>query len=410
MPCASHILPIAQDEELKSTRCLGLSGNFGCQHKIPTRVCQAIILTALAGQNTIGILLNSHALQAGKESESGAPFNPQAGAILQDFIKILPSFAIAVALGERPSAVLESRFEVLRSGVPGFCYLLMNTLTFVAVSNIGPGEYAVTQKLRVLFVALFSYWGLGKNVGCRRWFALVSLCFGVFLVHASMKLHSDDAGPPSQANLGVGVSATLGASFLSAVAGVYCEKILKESSTSLWIRNVHFSVYGCLMGIIGLFATGNAEQVMTDGIFAGCSTLVIWAIVCNSIGGILVSLAIKYVDVIASNLSQIVALVLITSFSVLWQNHNADWLFLLGVGVVCSSVVFYSLDMPLSYVFVCVACPKLPDRVSKHPIILSVGIAAGCFVTFNILFTGLVVDGSFWDADLAGSVVDQPSV
>lgn len=380
----SHLVDEIQELEPNKTHCMVISSNSDSQNKTHAWVCQGVILTALVSQNTIAILLNSHALTP-HIKESGTAFNPQTGAILQDFIKILPCFAISVALGERPSAVLKSRTEVLRSGVPGFCYLLQNNLSFVAVSHIGPAEFAATQKIRILFVAVFSSWFLGKKVGCHRWFALMALCFGVLLVRASMNLNSDDTGPSSnQQDLALGVSAAVSASFISAVASVFCEKILKDSSTSLWVRNVHFSVYGCMIGIIGLFVTGNVEQVLTNGLFAGCNTLIVLAIVCNSIGGILVSLALKYINAIAANLSQIVGLLFITLFSVLAQNHRADWMFLLGVAIVCCSMAFYLVDVPLSRVPFYAAWLKFANRLSKHRLLL-VGVLCACYIACHTM-------------------------
>jgi len=36
-------------------------------------------------------------------------------------------------------------------------------------------------------------------------------------------------------------------------AGVYFEKVLKGSKTSIWVRNVQLGMFGTILGTIGLF-------------------------------------------------------------------------------------------------------------------------------------------------------------
>eukprot|EP00811_Abedinium_folium_P034531 NODE_7405_length_1581_cov_6.681568.p1 GENE.NODE_7405_length_1581_cov_6.681568~~NODE_7405_length_1581_cov_6.681568.p1 ORF type:complete len:412 (+),score=69.01 NODE_7405_length_1581_cov_6.681568:150-1385(+) len=311
-------------------------------------LCQGSILVILSLQNSVGILLNSEAM---KPTEPGAVrYNPQSGVIMQELIKITACLGLVIAAGEPMSALCSSGYEVLRSGVPGFFFLLQNNLTLVAVQHLSPTEFAVTQKLRVFFAALLSVRMLGATVSRQRWLCLIVLVVGVAMVQLSFT--EEDAGDADPAaNLqdpATGLGATFLASFISALAGVYCEKMLKESQTSLWVRNVHFAFYGSLIGLFGLVATGSIEQVMNDGFFGGYNSIVTVSVINNSLGGILVSLALKHSGNIAANLSQTASLVLLSVFSVVVTGREAGTLFVLGVTIVCGAMLIFGFDRPLS--------------------------------------------------------------
>lgn len=349
----------------------------------PGCLLQFVVLAALSVQNTAGILINSAAM---KPPEDGlVMWNTQSGVIYQEAFKTLTSLCLLLAGGERLSAVFASGYEFLRSGVPGFSYLIVNNLTYLAVAHLDPALFAVTQKLRILFAAMLTVFVLGTEVGCIRWAALVFLCIGVGLVQFAFDSHGRDRGSTAQSmkaeadalDEARGLTATLGAALISALAGVYCEKILKDSDTSIWVRNVHFSIYGCLLGIMGLVVTGELGQVLSDGLFAGYHPLIWVAVVNNGVGGILVSLAIKHVDVVASNFSQTVAIVFISLFSVVFLGREVNSSFVFGVGIVCSATFMYAVN-PSSQVFqACVA--RMPTRANVQ--IFSVALAViGCCI------------------------------
>jgi UDP-sugar transporter A1/2/3 len=70
----------------------------------------------------------------------------------------------------------------------------------------------------------------------------------------------------------VGFTAVLGACLGSGFAGVYFEKILKGSTTSLWLKNIQLSVYGVIISIVALYSTENT--VAEHGFFYGYTQFV----------------------------------------------------------------------------------------------------------------------------------------
>lgn len=50
--------------------------------------------------------------------------------------------------------------------------------------------------------------------------------------------------------------------------GVYFEKVLKSSDTSLWVRNIQMYLSGIVVTLIGVYMTDGA-QVLEKGFFFG---------------------------------------------------------------------------------------------------------------------------------------------
>jgi solute carrier family 35 (UDP-sugar transporter), member A1/2/3 len=75
-----------------------------------------------------------------------------------------------------------------------------------------------------------------------------------------------------------GLASVLAACFLSGFAGVYVEKLLKQSrSTSVWLQNVQLSALAIPISI-GFVAAQDGRKVMDAGLGQGFDS-VVWAVV-----------------------------------------------------------------------------------------------------------------------------------
>jgi UDP-sugar transporter A1/2/3 len=93
----------------------------------------------------------------------------------------------------------------------------------------------------------------------------------------------------------IGLLAVAAACISSGFAGVWFEKILKESHTSLWIRNIQLSVFGAAFAWI-MMRYYDGAIIDQRGFFAGYSLLT-WIITANqAFGGLVVAVVVKYAD------------------------------------------------------------------------------------------------------------------
>ncbi|XP_075473210.1 UDP-N-acetylglucosamine transporter-like isoform X4 [Ascaphus truei] len=138
--------------------------------------------------------------------------------------------------------IINKPMETLKLAIPSGIYTLQNNLLYVALSNLDAVTYQVTYQLRIITTALFSVSMLQRKLNRYQWLSLVILMGGVALI----QLPTDSPKPSSKEvsvdAVFVGRMAIIIASFCSGFAGVYFEKILKETKESLWIRNIQLGL------------------------------------------------------------------------------------------------------------------------------------------------------------------------
>eukprot|EP00920_Eleutheroschizon_duboscqi_P033247 GHVT01080185.1.p1 GENE.GHVT01080185.1~~GHVT01080185.1.p1 ORF type:complete len:284 (-),score=-10.33 GHVT01080185.1:674-1525(-) len=142
--------------------------------------------------------------------------------------------------------VLCKPFETLQVGIPAFLYTIQNNLIFIALSNLSGPIYQVTYQLKILTTAVLSVLILQRRLTAQKWLSLFVLTCGVSLVQ--FPTFSEKKTVVQFGNSYIGLVAVFSACCTSGLAGVYFEKILKESSTSIWLRNIQLAIFGCFLG------------------------------------------------------------------------------------------------------------------------------------------------------------------
>ncbi|XP_060783943.1 solute carrier family 35 member A3b isoform X2 [Neoarius graeffei] len=135
--------------------------------------------------------------------------------------------------------IIHKPFDTMKLMVPSGIYTLQNNLLYIALSNLDAATYQVTYQLKILTTALFSMLMLGRRLGIFQWFSLLLLMMGIAFVQWPSQFPS--SSKKEEMVVGsqlIGVLAVLFACFSSGFAGVYFEKILKETKQSIWIRNI----------------------------------------------------------------------------------------------------------------------------------------------------------------------------
>lgn len=210
--------------------------------------------------------------------------------------------------------------------IPAALYTLQNSLQYVAVSNLDAATFQVTYQLKILTTALFSVTMLKRQLTVKKWVSLMLLMAGVAVVQipsGSSGSESTQAALEEDAsgmNRSVGLLAVVVACAISGLAGVYFEKVLKDSTqVTLWIRNIQLSFYSLFPALfLGVIFKDGAE-IAKDGFFSGYNWVVWTAISFQACGGLLVALVVNYADNIAKNFA--------TSISIIISFVASVWLF-----------------------------------------------------------------------------------
>ncbi|CAO4373005.1 unnamed protein product [Caenorhabditis nigoni] len=140
----------------------------------------------------------------------------------------------------------------------------------------------------------------------------------------------------------IGVAAVIGMCWTSAFAGVYFEKMLKNSSADVWMQNIRLSILTLIFAGITMMTT-DGEAVVQGRMFEGWSQMVWFVTILNSIGGLCISLVMKYADNVMKTYCQSIAIGLTSLLSIFIRERLLPLHLIFGVLLVTSSVVVYSL-------------------------------------------------------------------
>ncbi|XP_032713976.1 CMP-sialic acid transporter isoform X2 [Lontra canadensis] len=235
--------------------------------------------------------------------------------------------------------VLGSPKELMKLSVPSLVYAVQNNMAFLALSNLDAAVYQVTYQLKIPCTALCTVLMLNRTLSKLQWISVFMLCGGVILVQWE----------PAQAtkvvveqNPLLGFGAVAIAVLCSGFAGVYFEKVLKSSDTSLWVRNIQMYLSGIVVTLVGVYLSDGAE-INEKGFFYGYTYYVWFVIFLASVGGLYTSVVVKYTDNIMKGFSAAAAIVLSTIASVMLFGLQITLTFALGTLLVCVSIYLYGL-------------------------------------------------------------------
>jgi UDP-sugar transporter A1/2/3 len=228
--------------------------------------------------------------------------------------------------------------EVLKMLVPSILYALQNNLLYIALSNLEAATFQVTYQLKILSTALFSVWLLGKSLDTGKWLALLLLMVGVTLVQMESTKTVEQS--LNQQRPFIGLFAVLLCCISSGFAGCYFEKLLKTSTTSMWIRNIQLGVCGTLFSLVGIIVS-DFDMVMKNGFFQGYNGWTVLVIINQALGGLLVSIVVKYADNILKGFATSLSIVLSSVISFYLLDFIPSYLFLAGTSIVICATVLY---------------------------------------------------------------------
>jgi solute carrier family 35 (UDP-sugar transporter), member A1/2/3 len=226
--------------------------------------------------------------------------------------------------------------------IPAGLYTLQNNLIYVALSNLEPTTFQVGYQMKVITTAVLSVIILSRSLSCMKWTAICLLAFGIVLTQ--VEGGGKDSGTHSEdQSFSLGIVSVIICGCSSALAGVYFEKILKGTPTSVWMRNAQLAFFSVLFGMGGC--------IFVDGVFLnffqGYYSMV-WAIIMvQAIGGLIVAVVVKYADNILKGFATAISIVVCGLTSAYLFGFVPSALFFMGSIVVIIATMLYSLpDAP----------------------------------------------------------------
>jgi len=280
------------------------------------------------------------------------PYDPALIAAIVELLKLLMSGGIlaqAVLAGKKPQYSIDAG-TVLRYAIPGGLYAVCNTLTYVAVEQIGSTQFQLFNNSKILTTAVLYRIVLRKPLKLFQWMALLLLTIAMCIttLHCAAADATISATSTGSAQQAYGIFLMMILCVLSSLAGVYSEKLLKGSTD-------HTAYQNCLLyfwtSLICLLPHGRAvpqeSEQQPKQLFQGFTALLWVVIFQKAFYGQAVSLTLKY----ASNLLKIFAnsTSAIASAIAMWVLLGAplDAATLASAVIVAISVVLFYIDPAL---------------------------------------------------------------
>jgi UDP-sugar transporter A1/2/3 len=239
----------------------------------------------------------------------------------------------------------------LSMSVPAICYVVQKNLRFIAMGDLNPAVYQILYQGKILTTALFSSLILKRQFSRRQKVAMGLLFIGCSLVQLSaMGLFDDEGG----LNFGVGTSglgglaAILGGCMTSGFSGVYLEKAIKgididggDTPHAIWVRNIQLAMFGLTFACIDAFIESKSE-IDKGGLLQGFTPLVWLTVMLSVIGGLAVSMVMKYADNMIKTFTTSLAIVLTSVISIFFFNLRLSFPFMIGASLTLFAVHLYS--------------------------------------------------------------------
>lgn len=191
---------------------------------------------------------------------------------------------------------------------------------------------------------MFAVTILKKKLLQQQWGALAFLVAGVVLVQmADSDTPAQTASELPEQNRLLGFGAALGACVLSGFAGIYFEKMLKGADISVWMRNVQLSLLSVPFGLITCFSN-DFRSIRQNGFFIGYDLFVVYLVVLQAGGGLIVAMVVKYADNILKGFATSLAIIISCVASMYLFKFNLTIQFALGAMLVIISIFLYGYE------------------------------------------------------------------
>jgi len=235
--------------------------------------------------------------------------------------------------------------------VPAVLFTVQYVCLQRSAAHLPAALFQVLYQAKTLVIAGCSVMLLNKTVLRGQWLAICLLVVGLVMVQSSDPTEQKQSLMDNalEQNIASGLAYLLTACLCSGFGSVYFEHLLKITSMkkpgktcSTWAKNFHLSalsvaIDGCALSV-SRWHSGTTQVPLLQGFSSS-----VWIMVVNNaIGGMIVTLVVKYADNIQRGFATSLATVFATVGAVFLFGFVIRAQFCLGAGVVLGSSMLYS--------------------------------------------------------------------
>ncbi|GBG59137.1 hypothetical protein CBR_g32154 [Chara braunii] len=268
-------------------------------------------------------------LMQASEVDGGYPYDVAVIPFLAELVKLLLSFSFLYKQlrGSPPGSVQMTTTWKSMSlyPIPSVLYLIHNNIQFYTLQYVDAAMYQILGNLKIVTTGFLFRVFLRRHLSRTQWLALLLLTCGA----TTSQIQGCTAGCTAAALSGPLPGYMLGvlSAWLSAMAGVYTEFLMKKDNDALYWQNVQLYAFGVFFNGLRLtvddllqgFSQGFWWRRLTNGF-----TFITWVIVLNfSFAGLFVSWIMKYADTIVKVYATSGAMLLTAVLSI-WGSKGGE--------------------------------------------------------------------------------------
>jgi len=270
-----------------------------------------------------------------------AEYSKFSSVLLTELGKAIFSSAALVA-GGGYREVRPSVKEALQYAVPELIYCINNFLVFVILEYVDMTTFQLLGQLKIVFTGLLFRIVLRRRLSDYQWLAIWQLACGATVSQIPNREPHETKAPF------FGVVLSVISCCLSALAGIYNEKIMKDkASISIHWQNLQLYTWGIFFCLIGdRFSPRGGSALQPQGFFSGYNGWAVVVVLNNMFMGLSISAILKFVDNIARVYTHTMAMLTTSVLAVVLFHEKAFSLQMcLGIAIVSSSAVQYNLNV-----------------------------------------------------------------
>lgn len=247
--------------------------------------------------------------------------------MMQDIVKVVLGVSLMVISCGTP-AVWSVREWLYLSCVPASLYVVQNYCSLMAYQNLPAVTYNVLNQTKTLSAALCCYLFLGAVQSKLQIISLFLLGMAAMVLEGILPLpfvnKTKEAVAPRTATetadhddnnnnrFTMGVLPLLLSSFISGLAGAFCQRTLQTRARNAYLFTSELSAASTLVLIISLVIgnTPDSKRIRDDGFWNGWTWQTWIPVVTQASGGILVGLVIKHAGTVRKGFGLIFGLAL----------------------------------------------------------------------------------------------------